>query len=120
MNRGAFDFVTKPIDFDDLNTTIDKSLLEYRSAIAAAEADMRLSSIQKELDIAKRTQEAALPSDFPQRDELFSDERFAELLRQVDNTSAPQTVRQVVREVSEFAASAEQSDNITIMAVRFE
>jgi DNA-binding NtrC family response regulator len=26
MNRGAFDFVTKPIDFNDLETTIDKTL----------------------------------------------------------------------------------------------
>jgi adenylate cyclase len=26
MNRGAFDFVTKPIDFGDLETTIDKTL----------------------------------------------------------------------------------------------
>ena len=28
MNRGAFDFVTKPINFDDLLLTIDKSLEE--------------------------------------------------------------------------------------------
>src|SRR5436190_886111 len=26
MNRGAFDFLTKPIDFTDLETTIDKTL----------------------------------------------------------------------------------------------
>src|SRR5918912_792241 len=26
MNRGAFDFVTKPIDFADLEATIDKTL----------------------------------------------------------------------------------------------
>ncbi|QQS10622.1 MAG: response regulator [Rhodospirillales bacterium] len=26
MNRGAFDFVTKPVDLDDLETTIDKTL----------------------------------------------------------------------------------------------
>ena len=26
MNRGAFDFVTKPIDFQDLQTTINKTL----------------------------------------------------------------------------------------------
>jgi adenylate cyclase len=28
MNRGAFDFVTKPIEFEDLNKTIDKTLSE--------------------------------------------------------------------------------------------
>jgi YesN/AraC family two-component response regulator len=26
MNRGAFDFVTKPIDFDDLEATINKTI----------------------------------------------------------------------------------------------
>ena len=26
MNRGAFDFVTKPIDFEDLEVTIDRTL----------------------------------------------------------------------------------------------
>jgi signal transduction histidine kinase len=30
MNRGAFDFITKPIDFTDLETTIDKTLAEIR------------------------------------------------------------------------------------------
>ena len=29
MNRGAFDFVTKPIDFTDLETTINKTIDEY-------------------------------------------------------------------------------------------
>ena len=28
MNRGAFDFVTKPVDLDDLETTIRKTLAE--------------------------------------------------------------------------------------------
>jgi len=31
MNRGAFDFVTKPIDFTDLQTTIDKTLRHVRT-----------------------------------------------------------------------------------------
>jgi adenylate cyclase len=31
MNRGAFDFVTKPIDFTDLQTTIDKTLRHVRA-----------------------------------------------------------------------------------------
>jgi adenylate cyclase len=30
MNRGAFDFVTKPVDFGDLRATIDKTLSEVR------------------------------------------------------------------------------------------
>jgi adenylate cyclase len=31
MNRGAFDFVTKPIDFDDLETTINKTVADLRT-----------------------------------------------------------------------------------------
>jgi CheY-like chemotaxis protein len=30
MNRGAFDFVTKPIDFDDLEATINKTLADLQ------------------------------------------------------------------------------------------
>ena len=30
MNRGAFDFVTKPIDFGDLETTITKTIRAHR------------------------------------------------------------------------------------------
>jgi adenylate cyclase len=43
MNRGAFDFLTKPIDFDDLSQTIDKtrrhvqSLRQARSLLLEAE-----------------------------------------------------------------------------------
>ena len=28
MNRGAFDFITKPINFDDLNLTIEKTMVQ--------------------------------------------------------------------------------------------
>jgi adenylate cyclase len=31
MNRGAFDFVTKPIDFEDLDTTITKTIADLRA-----------------------------------------------------------------------------------------
>ena len=44
MNRGAFDFVTKPIEFDDLKATIDKTLSEItilREAIERREAAER-------------------------------------------------------------------------------
>ena len=30
MNRGAFDFVTKPIDFNDLRITIDKTMAHLK------------------------------------------------------------------------------------------
>lgn len=50
MNRGAFDFVTKPIDFDDLRATIDKTVETLRAyaelrrqRAEAEEAKTRLS-----------------------------------------------------------------------------
>ena len=30
MNRGAFDFVCKPVDFDDLDVTMEKTILHVR------------------------------------------------------------------------------------------
>ncbi len=67
MNRGAFDFVTKPIDFEDLETTMLKSLRELHTFQEAAAARRKLAAVQRELDIARRIQEAALPAPFPDR-----------------------------------------------------
>lgn len=64
MNRGAADFVTKPIDFQDLETTIDKTILQYAHLREGTIAKDRLVDIEKELDIAKRIQEAMLPHTF--------------------------------------------------------
>jgi signal transduction histidine kinase len=38
MNRGAFDFVTKPIDFQDLDATISKTLKAVDEAVMARQA----------------------------------------------------------------------------------
>lgn len=50
MNRGAFDFVTKPIDFDDLEATINKTLADltafrevYLARVAAERAQANLA-----------------------------------------------------------------------------
>ena len=66
MNRGAFDFVTKPIDFDDLRVTIERTLshlLEWRDAL---ESRNKLTVLQNELDIASHMQQSLLPSHFPE------------------------------------------------------
>lgn len=70
MNRGAFDFVTKPIDFEDLQTTVEKSVNDLRLYKEAAEAQQQLSTIQRELDVARRIQEASLPRVYPERDDV--------------------------------------------------
>ena len=66
MNRGAFDFVTKPIDFKDLQVTIDRTLRhleDWREVLASRD---QLVSIQNELSIASKIQQSILPTEFPE------------------------------------------------------
>ena len=42
MNRGAFDFLNKPIDFEDLRLTIERSLEHLKSMREAFEARDRM------------------------------------------------------------------------------
>ena len=68
MNRGAFDFVTKPIDFADLQVTIDRTLKhldEWRAALASRD---KLVALQNELDVATKIQQSILPDQFPHVD----------------------------------------------------
>ena len=65
MNRGAFDFVTKPVDFEDLQVTIDRTLrhlAEWREALASRD---KLVALQNELDVASKMQQSILPTEFP-------------------------------------------------------
>ncbi len=65
MNRGAFDFVTKPVDFKDLQITIERTLIhmqEWREALSYRD---KLVSIQNELEVASKIQQSILPSEFP-------------------------------------------------------
>ena len=65
MNRGAFDFVTKPINFDDLETTIDKTLRYSRVMREALSSQNQLQALRQELDIAHSMQLTILPTSFP-------------------------------------------------------
>ena len=65
MNRGAFDFVTKPIDFDDLRVTIERTinnLHEWREAVSSRD---KLTALESELGVANQIQQSILPTDFP-------------------------------------------------------
>ena len=73
MNRGAFDFVTKPIDFEDLRVTIERTLrhmMEWREALASRD---KLVALQNELDVAQKIQQSVLPTDFPISDQYEID-----------------------------------------------
>ena len=65
MNRGAFDFVTKPVDFNDLQITIDKTLKHIRALETALKNRDRLVAIRQELDVAKQVQLSGVPAELP-------------------------------------------------------
>ena len=69
MNRGAFDFVTKPLDFQDLRLTIQRTLQhldEWRDALQSRD---KLVALQNELDVANNIQQSVLPASFPESKE---------------------------------------------------
>jgi phosphoserine phosphatase RsbU/P len=65
LNRGAFDFVTKPIDFTDLEITLDKAIAEAVARRQAATDRDRLLGLHRELDVARAMQESLVPRTFP-------------------------------------------------------
>lgn len=70
MNRGAFDFVTKPIDFTDLKVTIERTvenLTLWRQALSTRD---KLVALQNELNVARKMQQSILPMSFPTSEEF--------------------------------------------------
>ena len=65
MNRGAFDFVTKPIDFKDLKVTIERTLYHLSMLREALESRDKLVALKNELNLARNMQQSILPAQFP-------------------------------------------------------
>ena len=65
MNRGAYDFVTKPIDFKDLEATIEKTLREIQQLLNVRVMQEQLESLNFDLDMAARIQQQILHQEFP-------------------------------------------------------
>src|SRR6266404_1924813 len=65
MNRGALDFLMKPVDFEDLEITIRKTAQHVRELRLALHTQQRLLAIQQELDVAAKIQQSIVPSKFP-------------------------------------------------------
>jgi sigma-B regulation protein RsbU (phosphoserine phosphatase) len=61
MNRGAYDFLTKPIDFEDFEVTLRKTMREVEGIRAGHQARKQLDAIQNELSVANRIQQSMLP-----------------------------------------------------------
>lgn len=65
LNRGAFDFVTKPLDFTDLDITLNKAIYEAHAFQRAAQEHDQLVAIQQELEVARHIQKTIVPRQFP-------------------------------------------------------
>jgi sigma-B regulation protein RsbU (phosphoserine phosphatase) len=65
MNRGAIDFLIKPIDFTDFVVTIRKGLAHVAQIKKALQTQSALIALQHELSVAAQIQRWALPKTFP-------------------------------------------------------
>lgn len=79
MNRGAYDFLTKPIDFEDFEVTLQKTIQEIEGVKAGHEARRQLDAIENELNVANRIQQSMLPRKFPPFPERTEFEIYAEM-----------------------------------------
>ncbi len=65
MNRGAFDFLTKPIDFQDFEITLTKTLQQAEAVAGAARDRVQLAAMNREQEVARDLQQSILPRLFP-------------------------------------------------------
>ncbi len=72
MNLGAFDFITKPVDFSDLETTIEKTISDVNIIREAMITQEKLEVYKLELEAAKEIQQAILPKIYPPFPDLKS------------------------------------------------
>jgi YesN/AraC family two-component response regulator len=61
MNRGAYDFLTKPIDLKDLETTLNKTINDVQILKEALNTRDKFVAIKQELTIARDIQTSSLP-----------------------------------------------------------
>ncbi len=80
MNRGAFDFLTKPIDFGDLDLTVRKTLQHLEVIKSALASRDELVAVRRDLVTAARIQQSLLPSVFPAFAQRTEFEIHAEML----------------------------------------
>ncbi len=79
MNRGAYDFLIKPIDFGDFEVTLNKTIQELEGIKQGLRAQEELTAIQHELSVAARIQQSILPRQFPPFPSRTEFEVFAQM-----------------------------------------
>ena len=70
MNRGAFDFVTKPLDFADFEVTLERTRRHIAQWKEAQRSRDQLNALRRELDLAAQMQQGILPVEFPDNEEF--------------------------------------------------
>ena len=80
MHRGAADFLTKPIDFRDMELTVAKTLKELEALRHATREHDQLLALRHELQIASVIQQSILPRHFPPFPERTDLDVFAAML----------------------------------------
>lgn len=80
MNRGAFDFVTRPINLKELQLSIMKTMEQLKTTKEVEKVQNKLLDIEKELDVAKNIQNSILPHDFNALTKNGSFEIFGEMI----------------------------------------
>jgi sigma-B regulation protein RsbU (phosphoserine phosphatase) len=80
MNRGAFDFLTKPIDFADLEVTVQRTMRQLEIIRSAVRVRDELVAVQRDLTTASRIQQSLLPKTFPPFPDRPEVDIFAEML----------------------------------------
>jgi len=79
MNSGAYDFIIKPIDFEDLEVTLNKALNEVELLKSAAQTREELNSMHQELNVASEIQKSILTKNFSIFPDNIPFEVFAEM-----------------------------------------
>lgn len=65
MNKGAFDFATKPIDLEDLSRTIEKAIEQIKYVRQSQREHSQLEMIKTDLAVAAEIQQSILPKTTP-------------------------------------------------------
>lgn len=65
MNRGAYDFLTKPVNLNDLELTIRKTIDELNKTRSSANEVSRAAAAEQSNSIARGIQQSILPKVFP-------------------------------------------------------
>lgn len=64
MNKGAFDFATKPIDLDDLSRTIEKAIEQVRYIRESQQEHNQLESIKMTWPLREKSSKRFFPVPF--------------------------------------------------------